>query len=196
MTEWKTLELKKMDNGFGAMIPCKDVSLGLMKYYVQGFNGQNDPVAKSGARNKPFSVAVTQQISGEAPACRTRIPRAVRGYGRCPPDFPAAEERRSRGRRLLEERGPREQLVQRREVRRKKNTGDDCATDSECTSGTCSSGKCAGKKTEGEECDSDEDCDSNRCKDSKCTRRGQREGAEALDWHRRAAGHHLHAGRQ
>ena len=172
MTEWKTLDLKKMDEGFGAMIPCKDVSLGLLKYYIQGFNGQNDPVAKSGARNKPFTVAVTQQISGEAASLPDQDPpEQCADTGECPPDFPGCSggKKKPEGEECSKNAECESNSCSDEKCVDKKATGDDCGSDSECTSGTCSSGKCAGKKTEGEECDSDEDCDSNRCKESKCT---------------------------
>jgi hypothetical protein len=171
MTEWKTLDLKKLDNGFGAMIPCKDVSLGVMKYYIQGFNGQNDPVAKSGARNKPFSVAVTAQISGEAAALPDQDPpEQCADTGECPPDFPGCGgKKKSEGDDCSKSSDCSSNSCVDEKCVDKKATGDDCGSDSECTSGTCSSGKCAGKKTEGDDCDSDEDCDSNRCKEGKCT---------------------------
>ena len=55
-SDWKTIELKKTDSGYGAMIPCKDVTQGLMQYYIQGFSDQHDPVANSGTRTSrsPF----------------------------------------------------------------------------------------------------------------------------------------------
>ncbi len=170
MTEWKTIELKKTDSGFGAMIPCKDVSLGLLKYYVQGLNGQNDVVAKSGSRSKPYSVPVTQQISGEAPSLPDQDPpEQCADTGECPPDFPGCGSKRKAGGEDCSKNSDCESnSCSDEKCVDKKATGDDCASDSECTSGTCSSGKCEGKKSEGDDCDSDEDCDSNRCKENKC----------------------------
>ncbi len=174
MTEWKTIELKKMDSGFGAMIPCKDVSLGLMKYYIQGFNDQNDVVAKSGARNKPYNVPVTQQISGEAASLPDQDPpEQCADTGECPPDFPGCGSKKKPGGEDCSKNSDCESnSCSDEKCVDKKATGDECASDSECTSGTCASGKCEGKKSEGEDCDSDEDCDSNRCKESKCAASG------------------------
>jgi hypothetical protein len=173
MTDWKTLELKKMDTGFGAMIPCLDVQLGLLKYYIQGVSG-GETVAKSGARNKPFSVPVTQQISGEPPSLPDQDPPAqCADTGECPPDFPGCGSKKKPGGEDCQKSSECDSnsCVDEKCVD-KKSTGDECSADSECTSGECAGGKCAGKKAEGEECESDEECDSNRCKEDKCTASG------------------------
>jgi hypothetical protein len=169
--DWKTLELKKSDSGYGAMIPCKDATQGLMQYYVQGFNGQNDPVATSGTRTKPFTVPVNTQIAGPAPSLPgEEAPEQCADSGECPPDFPGCGGKKKAGGEDCQKDGDCDSssCVDNKCVD-KKSTGDDCASDSECNSGTCTSGKCAGKKAEGDECDSDEDCDSDKCSEGKCS---------------------------
>jgi hypothetical protein len=171
MPDWKTIELKKSDSGFGAMIPCKDATQGLMQYYVQGFNAQNDAVANSGSKSKPFTVPVNNQISGPAPSLPgEEPPQQCADSGECPPDFPGCGGNKKKGgdECAKDDECDSNSCVDDKCVD-KKGTGDDCAKDDECNSGTCTSGKCAGKKPEGEECDSDEDCDSDRCKEGKCT---------------------------
>ncbi|MGH7270073.1 MAG: hypothetical protein ACREJ3_06540, partial [Polyangiaceae bacterium] len=64
MSEWKSLELPTSDAGYGALIPCADVKAGLMRYYVQGYNDKNDPVAASGSKKQPFSVPVNATLIG------------------------------------------------------------------------------------------------------------------------------------
>jgi hypothetical protein len=171
MTDWKTIELKKTDSGFGALIPCKDATQGLMQYYVQGFNGQNDPVATSGTRGKPFTVPVTAQITGPNPSLPgEEPPEQCADTGECPPDFPGCGgKKKPAGEECAKDSDCESNSCSDEKCADKKSTGDDCAKDDECSSGTCSSGKCAGKKAEGDECDSDEDCDSDRCKEGKCT---------------------------
>jgi hypothetical protein len=171
MTDWKTIELKKTDSGFGALIPCKDATQGLMQYYVQGFNGQNDPVATSGTRGKPFTVPVTAQITGPNPSLPgEEPPEQCADTGECPPDFPGCGgKKKPAGEECAKDGDCESNSCTDEKCAEKKASGEDCAKDDECNSGTCSSGKCAGKKAEGEECDADEDCDSDRCKEGKCT---------------------------
>ena len=169
--DWRTIELKKGDSGFGALIPCKDVTQGMMQYYIQGFNSGNDPVATSGTKSKPFTVPVNAQISGPAPSLPGEEPPAqCQDSGECPPDFPGCGGNKKKGGDdcAKDSECDSNSCVDDKCVD-KKAVGDDCAKDDECNSGTCSSGKCAGKKAEGEECEADEDCDSGHCKDDKCT---------------------------
>jgi len=168
--DWKTLELKKTDSGFGAMIPCKDVTQGLMKYYVQGFSDQHDPVASSGTKSKPFTVPVNLQITGPAASLPgEEPPEQCADTGECPPDFPGCGgKKKAGGEDCSKDADCDSSSCVDDKCVEKKGSGEDCGSDSECNSGTCTSGKCAGKKAGGEECDSDEDCDSDKCTESKC----------------------------
>jgi hypothetical protein len=169
--DWKTIELKKTDSGFGALIPCKDATQGLMQYYVQGFNGQNDPVATSGTRSKPFTVPVNQQITGPNPSLPGEEPPAqCADTGECPPGFPGCGgKKKASGEDCAKDDDCDSNSCTDDKCADKKAAGDDCQKDDECNSGSCSSGKCAGKKAEGEDCEADEDCDSDRCKEGKCS---------------------------
>jgi hypothetical protein len=155
MTDWKPLELPKLDAGFGALIPCKDVTQGTMSYYVQGFNAANDPVATSGSRNKPFTVPVKATIAGSPAALPGQDPPKQCGElagAECPPDFPGCNN--------------------------KKDSGEDCDKDTQCKSGSCVGGKCAEKKAGGEDCSKDDECASGSCSDDKCTNAKKAEGED------------------
>ena len=67
MGEFKLIELSKMESGWGANVPCGDVSQGLFQYYLQGFTADNDPVAGAGDRDHTFKVQIRSKIIGEAP---------------------------------------------------------------------------------------------------------------------------------
>ncbi len=181
---WKSLELKKSDSGFGGMIPCKDVTQGLMQYFVQGFADGHDPVANSGTRAKPFTVPVNLQITGPAPSLPGEDPPAqCADTGECPPDFPGCGGAKKHGGEDCSKDADCDsgQCSDDKCVD-KKGTGEDCGNDSECNSGTCSSGKCAGKKAEGDECDSDEDCDSDKCSEGKCSASSSSSGKVPKLW--------------
>jgi hypothetical protein len=161
-----------MDTGYGAMIPCKGVSQGTMKYYVQGFNDNNDPVATSGSRNKPFTVPVRPQITGDPPSLPDQEPPKQCTGGadnECPPDFPGCGGSKKSGGEECEKNSEcKSGTCTEGKCLEKKSGGEECESDSECTSGTCSAGKCTGKKAEGEACETDDECDSSKCKEDRC----------------------------
>jgi hypothetical protein len=172
MTEWKTLELKKLDKGFGALIPCTDVAQGPLQYYLQGFNAQNDQVAASGSRSKPITLSVKPQIAG-TPAGLPGQPPPVqcedKSSAECPPDFPGCKSLKKQagaecGKDIECESGSCDDG----KCAEKKEAGESCQAETECKSGSCADGKCVARKGEGEDCESSDECDSDRCKNGKC----------------------------
>jgi hypothetical protein len=190
MNEWKSLDLPKVDTGFGALIPCKDVTQGLIQYYVQGFSDKSDPVATSGNKKQPFGVAVNAQLTGPAPSLPGQDPPAqcedVAGGGtECPPDFPGCAKKKAGGEDCEKDADCDSGSCSDNKCGEKKSNGDDCDKDADCSSGTCSSGKCSsgsGKKAEGDECEADEECDSGRCKEEKCASGSSGKGKRSKWW--------------
>jgi hypothetical protein len=133
MTEFKSLELKKMGTGWGANIPCADIQQGDVQYYIQGFNANNDPVATGGDRNNPYKVTISKTISGDAPHLPGQQPAAqCADTGDCPPDFPGCKKTGVVDENL-------------------KGEGEECEEDAQCKSNQCKSEKCtAPPETEGE----------------------------------------------
>jgi hypothetical protein len=131
MTEWKSLELKKMDKGWGGVVPCLDVIQGDIQYYLQGFNDQNDPVATAGDRNHPYKVPIKRdKIEGEAPHLPGQpAPAQCADTGDCPPDFPGCHGGGT------ETKG--------------KPEGESCEEDSVCESKQCKQGKCTAAEEPG-----------------------------------------------
>jgi hypothetical protein len=180
MTDWKTVSLKQAEGGggYGGLIACKDVALGPMQYFLQGFNAQNDPVAASGSRNKPYTVPVKSQIAGEPPSLPGEEPPAqCAESGECPPGLsgPGCGEGSSKkggGEDCEKDKDCASGSCVADKCAEKKAGGEACEKDDECNSGACSSGKCTGKKGEGEDCEADEDCDSGKCKADKCVGSG------------------------
>ena len=125
MTEFKTLELKKLDKGYGATIPCADIQQGDVLYYLQGFNANNDPVATGGDRNNPYKTTVSKTISGDAPHLPgQQAPSQCADTGDCPPDFPGCKKTVA----VVDD--------------NLKGYNEDCEEDSQCKSGTCKDDKC------------------------------------------------------
>ncbi len=173
MGDWTSLDLKKVGDGYGALIPCKDVLQGSMQYYVVGFNAQNDPVATSGSRNKPFTVAVNSQIAGPVPSLPGHDPPTqcedTAAGTECPPDFPGCKApKKQQGEDCDKDAQCTDGLCIGGKCIEKKGGGEDCEADKECSSGECSDGKCSSKKGSGDTCEADDDCASGKCEDEKC----------------------------
>lgn len=128
MGEWKTLDLKKLDKGWGAELACLDVQPGMISYYLQGFDADNDPVASGGDRNTPFKVEIKQSIDGDKPHLPGQPASAqCPDVGDCPPGFPGCKGAGSEG--LLKE------------------ADVPCEEASECKSNKCDAGKCTAVET-------------------------------------------------
>jgi hypothetical protein len=126
MTEWKSIELKPMGEGFAATIPCKDVLEGPLQYFITGFDKDNTPVANAGDKSKPFIVRVRKEV---AAADRAHFPGAeapaqCKEASDCPPNFPGCKSQAAADDDLGE-------------------IGDECDTGSDCRSGVCAKGVCA-----------------------------------------------------
>jgi hypothetical protein len=162
MTDWKPIELRKVETGYGGLIPCNDVGEGVVQYYIQGYGTSDDPVASSGSRSRPFSVPIKAQLAGAGPSLPGQGPpkqcAESAATSDCPPDFPGCH-------------------VQ------KKGGGEECKKNSECESGQCTEGACVEKKGDGENCEKDSECSSGSCSDDKCTapKKGADEACESDD---------------
>jgi hypothetical protein len=179
MGDWKALELRKMgDTGWGGLVPCRDVTVGAMQYYIQGFNAQNDPVATSGSRNKPFSVPIKESIAGAPPTLPGQQPPkqcSLTQTAECPPDFPGCNAKKGLGEDCYKDAQCQSNSCVGGKCAERKSGGEECQSDDECSSGSCSGGQCTeAKKGEGENCDSDDACDSGTCQEGKCSGGGRR----------------------
>jgi hypothetical protein len=86
---WSRVDLKRLGGGWGAVIPCGDVRLGTMRYWIQGFDDAGDPIASSGDPKHPYTVPIQKDISVEAPHLPGKsAPRACGADNDCPPGMP------------------------------------------------------------------------------------------------------------
>ncbi len=123
MTAFKRLVLGKVKGGWGGLIPCGDVTFGVMRYYVQGFDAHGDPALNSGDPRRPYLVPIRPSISGEAPSLPGASPpeRCTEAQALAPaPGEPA---------------GP----VTLRE------DGGECSSNAQCKSEVCEQNKCAAR---------------------------------------------------
>jgi hypothetical protein len=125
MTTWKRAPLARVkgSSGWGGLIPCGSMTLGVMHYYVQGFDAHGDPAFNSGDPKRPYLVPVRPSISSEAPHL---------------PNTPAPQ-RCSEAEALAPVAGEAPTPVSLQE------DGGECASDAQCKSEVCEQNKCAAR---------------------------------------------------
>jgi hypothetical protein len=67
MKEWESLELKRVGKGWGGVIPCNKVTVGNLRYWIEGFDQGGDASSTAGDPERPFTVSIRDEISSEAP---------------------------------------------------------------------------------------------------------------------------------
>lgn len=120
MREYKKLALSKVGDGWGAMIPCGDVTRGVVRYYVQGFGADGSPVAGNGSAREPYFVPIRVKISGAAPSLPGSSPPSQCAEGSS--GAAATPEPSSSSKRLA--------------------LGEACDEAAQCESGHCKAGEC------------------------------------------------------
>jgi hypothetical protein len=67
MNDWARVDMKRVGDGWGATIPCKAVTVGTMRYWIQGYDADGNSAASSGDAKHPFEVPIREEITSEAP---------------------------------------------------------------------------------------------------------------------------------
>jgi hypothetical protein len=92
-SEWNHTDLAKMGAGWGGLIPCNAVVAGKLRYYIQGYNKDMDPVATNGDAKTPYQVLVRDDLSGSPPHLPNRpAPKACHQAGKARSEAPAPQE--------------------------------------------------------------------------------------------------------
>lgn len=125
-TEWKTLGMRKVGDGYGVEIPCTEVGTvtGDINYYVQAVDTSGDIAATAGSRTAPLKVTIKNDLAGDAPHMPGKPAPAQCADSTCPPNFPGCKAKAGGG-------------------HGDKGFGSACAADNECQEGlACKSGEC------------------------------------------------------
>jgi hypothetical protein len=129
MSEFKRVRLSRLGKGWGGEIPCTDVVRGVVRYYVQGFDEDDTPVAITGDPRHPLFVPVRASISSPAPHLPGKEPPAqCAASGECPSGAACGETHGEEGAPTLD-------------------NGEVCEANGQCTSGRCASGRCAPERS-------------------------------------------------
>lgn len=126
-SKWLAVTMKKMKDGFGAVVPCAQVTTtGKLKLYIFLKDGSGEPVAQAGSAKAPLEVSIKNQIDGDQPSLPGESAPKKCSSVECPPDFPGCGDAKP----AAGERG-------------NKGWGASCDKTEECQSGfACVSGSC------------------------------------------------------
>ena len=92
--EWQHMDLSRVGAGWGGQLPCAAVLGGTVRYYIQGYNKDMDPIATNGDAKNPYQVPIRDELAGPAPHLPNRAPPRI-----ChPPKKVAAARERERDR--------------------------------------------------------------------------------------------------
>lgn len=119
MSSYKTIALPKFLHGWGGLVPCADVTIGVLRYYIQGFDSDNEPILNSGDPKHPFMLRVRTEISGTPPSLPGKPPPSQCGSGAEPAEVA--------------------QTAPEEEETPKLADGETCTRDDQCTSASCDS---------------------------------------------------------
>ena len=93
-SSWKRIDMKKVGDGWGALIPCADVQSGTLRYYIQGFDASKEATANNGDTRHPYAVEIKDDISGDPPHLPgKKAPKSCHESSDCPPDFPGCSKK-------------------------------------------------------------------------------------------------------
>ncbi len=94
MRDWARVPLKNVSgNVYEGLIPCADVTRGVMRYWIQGFDKTGDPAAATGDPKHPFSVAIRDKITSEPPRFPGKEAPHSCEEADCPPGLPGCRRK-------------------------------------------------------------------------------------------------------
>ncbi|WP_206079392.1 hypothetical protein [Polyangium spumosum] len=131
-SKWTSLEMQRVGKGWGAEIPCADVTTtGDVKYYIVATDDQGEQL-KAGSQKDPYRVPIKRELEGDEPSLPgKKPPKQCAAKEDCPPGLPGCASGKG-------------------EKRGEKGWGATCEADQECQAGLiCQNGACEEGKREG-----------------------------------------------
>ncbi|WP_437283798.1 tetratricopeptide repeat protein [Sorangium sp. So ce406] len=91
--KWKSLEMPRLGDGFGAEIPCEDVTTtGDVRYFVILRDEAGDPVGTAGSMQAPHRVPIRNEIETAPSLPGQEPPQRCAAKEDCPPGLPGCPE--------------------------------------------------------------------------------------------------------
>lgn len=92
-TKWRTVDMNRMGQGWGAEIPCKDVTTtGDVKYYIVVTDDAGEQL-KAGTQKEPHRVTIKSELEGDEPSFPgKKPPEQCQDKSVCPPGIPGCEK--------------------------------------------------------------------------------------------------------
>ncbi len=93
MERYERRELVAIGNGYGLEIPCADVEMPTLDYYLVAYDPQGDVYGYAGTDEEPIRIPIVSERTHSAPSLPGRLPpRACSEPRECPPGMPCAED--------------------------------------------------------------------------------------------------------
>ena len=90
MRDFRRLQMRRMDGGFGLELPCSEVMAPQVEYYIAAFDGDGDAMGTAGSPEQPFSVSIVSQRTLPPAALPGQIPPEQCSDAECPPGMECA----------------------------------------------------------------------------------------------------------
>jgi hypothetical protein len=65
--EWAHTDLTHVSRGWGGVIPCTAATIGTLRYYIQAYNSDMDPIGTNGDAKSPYQVPIREDLAGPPP---------------------------------------------------------------------------------------------------------------------------------
>ena len=88
MREFRRLEMRRMNGGFGLELPCSEVMAPSVEYYIAVLNNDGDPMGTAGTPEQPYAVSIVTNRSLPPPALPGQSPPEQCSDEECPPGMP------------------------------------------------------------------------------------------------------------
>jgi hypothetical protein len=92
-SEWNHTDLAHVGKGWGGLLPCNAIVAGTMRYYVQAYNKDMDPVGANGDAKNPYQVPIREELAGPPPHLPNKNPpKACHQAGKPKPEAPTPKQ--------------------------------------------------------------------------------------------------------
>ncbi|MCC6523476.1 MAG: hypothetical protein IT373_12530 [Polyangiaceae bacterium] len=93
-SQWTTVAMKPMSGGYGAMIPCSELSTtGKVRFYITAVDAENNVLGTAGTRKAPQETMIKNALDDDPPSLPGEDPpKKCTAATECPPDFPGCSK--------------------------------------------------------------------------------------------------------
>ena len=134
MSEFRRVEMLRVDGGYGYEIPCTDVFEPAVEYYILALDDGGEPIGIAGSPDEPLSVPIVAQRTMDPPSLPGMVAPEQCSDAECPPGMECSQGGQGAG------------------------LGETCVSTDECRRGlTCADNFCIARADDDDDDDDDGD---------------------------------------